>query len=711
MPANDKSSEITARWKIHQERFQVIRHELNGRQYLAVLKNLYSPMPRVDVFLPGQMRIWSARIASRTLGAGSTDNDIHEAIEQAIAGPSGNLSAFLSAVGHASGLQGSIARQSVEAFHGSLDEADRVRLPLEGLVNLEKKRLDKAGLAEVASSFDSQAMHALRACPEATARGYEFYSASGEVGALRRQAAETYPLLAEMMATRFSIRSAIDRKESITGHIQAAFGEGNDGKPRMGKGLLKRLVGIDWPVTAHETAQAVIHALCDIPPDWFPSSETEWGAFCTVSKAVGTTLHEVTGSPAATLYTGCQGKWDAFLERIARACSDSRPPEGADENDVAYIEKNLDRKALEKAPFSKVPAMAQAMVSRMSELSPYLSPESVQHWIERVYAPDKSQEHISQSCADVRDVTAIFADKVLIPAAALQSTRHDALISGQTNEKAWQVAGDILFSGQNAPSILETSRHVHSRMAVITEAGCAIKGEVDEQEAQEVIQSQGELAALLGALPSGDEQWPPLSPIVQAPTGYYIVPLTCKALIKDEGRHMSHCVGGYTRQCLQGQSHIFSIRSLEGQRLSTFEISDVDFINRSMKVKQNRGPHNREVCAMSKASLDWWKNAIETGAIPMNIDDIRNFAMVSRGKISSIEAICGYDWHEKGNILQAMMPWGKYVPKKYRSLGVDGFMQDEQVMSVVRAIHPGYDRQMRRERSAQVEDTAPRAVI
>lgn len=53
--------------------------------------------------------------------------------------------------------------------------------------------------------------------------------------------------------------------------------------------------------------------------------------------------------------------------------------------------------------------------------------------------------------------------------------------------------------------------------------------------------------------------------------GYQVVPLTTAHDLIDEGKDMHHCVGSYTRNCLEGRSRIFSIRK-DGVKLATLEI-------------------------------------------------------------------------------------------------------------------------------------------
>ena len=62
---------------------------------------------------------------------------------------------------------------------------------------------------------------------------------------------------------------------------------------------------------------------------------------------------------------------------------------------------------------------------------------------------------------------------------------------------------------------------------------------------------------------------------------------------------MQHCVGGYDLSCSSGQSHIFSVRDENGNRISTLELSKVYTRRRKTTLKyvvrQNRGFQNNQV--------------------------------------------------------------------------------------------------------------------
>lgn len=68
------------------------------------------------------------------------------------------------------------------------------------------------------------------------------------------------------------------------------------------------------------------------------------------------------------------------------------------------------------------------------------------------------------------------------------------------------------------------------------------------------------------------ETWPALFAEV-ATDGIRMRCLTTAMELAAEGDAMSHCVGGYDRNCRRGRSHIVSVTDAEGKRLSTAELS------------------------------------------------------------------------------------------------------------------------------------------
>jgi hypothetical protein len=57
--------------------------------------------------------------------------------------------------------------------------------------------------------------------------------------------------------------------------------------------------------------------------------------------------------------------------------------------------------------------------------------------------------------------------------------------------------------------------------------------------------------------------------------GYTFVELATAQALREEGRDMRHCVASYAERCLRRGSHIFSVRTDGGERVSTLEVRQV----------------------------------------------------------------------------------------------------------------------------------------
>ena len=78
--------------------------------------------------------------------------------------------------------------------------------------------------------------------------------------------------------------------------------------------------------------------------------------------------------------------------------------------------------------------------------------------------------------------------------------------------------------------------------------------------------------------------------------GITFVPLNNERALVNEGVMQEHCVSTYVLECLQGKSHIFSLRGEENEILSTLELS-IDFWVDEVEIEvvQHRGKEDRPV--------------------------------------------------------------------------------------------------------------------
>ena len=82
---------------------------------------------------------------------------------------------------------------------------------------------------------------------------------------------------------------------------------------------------------------------------------------------------------------------------------------------------------------------------------------------------------------------------------------------------------------------------------------------------------------------------------------YQIVPLTSSWALRQEGRAMRHCVGGYDEMCAQGRTRVFSIRDLMGNRVATMSLI---FRDDNWRLEQIKGYANEEICQSEEVYYD-----------------------------------------------------------------------------------------------------------
>lgn len=514
--------------------------------------------------------------------------------------------------------------------------------------------------------------------------------------------------------------------------LQASFGVRSDPaqpdkpQPVVPNHVFANLRGVDWP-TGGVPLERIVAALAELPPDWFPKKREDWDAFCDLTATVGRLLPSLTGTPLRTLYENCAGKWDELRLRIVTAYVDTRPPEGTSDADAAVLEAGVDWEALAKLPRDKLEAGAIAAFERLEGLSGNISQEVIVPWIVRRVAPDVSQEYLRNACFEVSEMAEVFARKVLLPLAANEARERDGRqqfpLAHQHHVIANKVAASILLPGKSMVRLMEMARAYANRSVEIGGAGAdelPERTEEDERKEREAIQAAMEAAtmAVIGIDPNSPipaDGWAPLAPVARAPNGVYIVPLTEPGHLQDEGRGysgnsgrnkdnsagLSICVGGggYAGLCQRDGQHIVSFRVEGGTsgapytRLSCMQVGPIKQGSTELKCLQHRGQANGAVPERSERAWEWYKEQFKTGALVLNYDGVRSrLASARAAQVDEVALACGYDWRDRDRIYKAMSPWGPFVGKKHRKMGVDQFAADPDINTIIQAIDPRLDR-------------------
>ena len=117
--------------------------------------------------------------------------------------------------------------------------------------------------------------------------------------------------------------------------------------------------------------------------------------------------------------------------------------------------------------------------------------------------------------------------------------------------------------------------------------------------------------------------------------GWKLVARTSPAELKDEGKDLAHCVGGYAGKCINENCHIISVMNEEGKSISTIEI-EADYANDRLKIIQHRGRGNQDPSPESAKIADWFLKEVASGKIAI---DYKNLATQKQARVSDAKTI------------------------------------------------------------------------
>lgn len=200
---------------------------------------------------------------------------------------------------------------------------DKLRIPLE---TRHQIRSSFEGLIETVRSalvpkVDQRGLLAISKATVKTVSALNFYSGDSERASIRRQAAASYPILADHMASNLTAKMAIDRSKPLEKVITSLLSNIVDGE--ASKAVLKRLAQAD-EIPDGAAYENVIRFMTMVPPDWIPASGNEWEAFCAVAQGLLSDLacleHQV-----PDLVKGCGGKWEDLCARVVKKAGIAEP--------------------------------------------------------------------------------------------------------------------------------------------------------------------------------------------------------------------------------------------------------------------------------------------------------------------------------------------------------------------------------------------------
>jgi hypothetical protein len=291
-------------------------------------------------------------------------------------------------------------------------------------------------------------------------------------------------------------------------------------------------------------------------------------------------------------------------------------------------------------------------------------------------ALDDPDTYVRVAAVNARDTIESFVDMVVLPLIAHAQEADDVFLNAAIRKGASEWAWDMLFEGRTLPDLLDVSRRFHQERPAMLEMSERYRN----AQAKSQIKEGG---------------WPGLTNPVQAPNGFWLVPLCTTEELRQEGQRMHHCVGGYTTQAKACNSHIVSVRTMnpDGSSIShsTAEFRGIkQAIPETLHQVQHQAHGNHTPEAVYRDAMAWYVRQIESGRLKTNWELIRAFLDDTLVVMDQVERLCGYDWRERQNLDMAVRPWGAFVTKAYRTKGLDALMDSDQAAAIIDGMTPAF---------------------
>ena len=418
----------------------------------------------------------------------------------------------------------------------------------------------------------SKALKAVRH-PSASSACY-FGNRSHPAHEFRMQAAQTYPLLAEQLATISEYSDAIDNKQRLSSVICESA--------KLQPGQLKRIAKIATPLPSGRifepwtpvrgadlvganrarrhtiSGELDLHRFLDIVREmdsgWIPNDEASWRRFLDIVSACAVPISNLYRTPFPKLLSSAKGKWERFHGSLARSANIAVPEFDRIRLGLTTID------ALDMIDdFNRTVVLPQMLtiISEAGEALPYPT---------------------SSDLSDASEVS------------------YRLIVGNSEN-----VVG----------ALYETARKWMSRIPSLIEIDARYRTS-ESSNAKD-----------------NDDVWPRLvTDDFATENGTVVRNLASKPELRTESSRLSHCVGRlYVRSCIAGESHIFSIQNLDRSKsYSTFEVSPPvagakSVARNEISVAQHKGYRNRPPPQVALDALDEWLSAVRSGKLELNLDE------------------------------------------------------------------------------------------
>lgn len=460
-------------------------------------------------------------------------------------------------------------------------------------------------------------------------RAVAFYGTrDADLSKLRQQAAQSYPVLAGLIAETSDIAGRVDRMEAIQEPLTERTG--------LSKGSLKRLGKLRAPlpdgplfepgsavrgedalgvnrlrrmsVSGEVSLDACLRQLASMPADRTPQTDEDWLAFhMTLSGCAIPVMHALSIPESQTLEAS-KGNWKAFREQLARSAD------------------------IDPATFGR--------------------------------------QSMGLSTIDALEAIEDFGRTVLLPQ-VLRSIEETGQaippITPEYTQAAFAAAAEIVLGKTKnaAGTLLELGRRYASRIPALMDIDL---GDVTNEIHPHLRWSK-----------YGPESFPRLAGRFVASNGIAIVPLDNFTDMRRESARLHHCVGRYyTEKARKGNCHMFSVQSADGsESYSDIELAPIPdagstiTVASGLTIVQHRGMNNRNPSADDLAATREWLHAMMAGRIELNITEIREWRgylkeigeagmATARPQVTWASAL-GTDWTDDGKAQRHWAEWQHIV--------------------------------------------------
>lgn len=535
--------------------------------------------------------------------------------------------------------------------------------------------------------------------PSSQSYAYYVSAPSPEIAARRHEAAQHYPFLPNLMATRIRVREAIDMSAPLAPALQEVMPRNDADEILIPTWMARRLNNPDMVPPSLDA----LHVLSKMPPDKFPSTDHEM----TCANDIIHNLKPIMGSdPASILGKSFNGKWNDYRNSLIFAFADTRPPEGIPPASWEYIQKAIDFKAIQAlskaAKFDEVTRAAE-VISQNLPLPPGVSEKMIHSFICRKYAPNTGESALSVIRDTGEILTKVTRDRFVLPMAMNMADMIDPLLTGDVLKQNEDVARSLLTEGRTALNVVRQFRGMTNAMNALMNVARPTKSVVSdkvEKAAKKagfhtMSESDIRLMQRAGAWSAGQTEWATLTgPVVIR--DFVVVPLVSHADVSREAEAMDHCIGDYhIAQALGLSEFHYSLRRIEDGwpvHVVTFSFAPHG-PNNSLMMSNINGLHNSTIIPASASSAI--AEFVRDHITPINAQMTKAIATVKEVDVTEQMnsdlptgyGICGYDWRDKDRLEKVFEVYGPAMPKGLSS-SMQALISSPAMLKAAKSIDP-----------------------